>query len=186
MRHRSRKLKHPSIGDSHDRIAPPSELLPLTQITVRLQGTRTTSRQALAAQLSAIAALVAEGRPSGQLEADHAGYVFRTGIVLDGQSIFADESAPSSPGLLRDAVARQLGQRAAARLDEMSAAHRAALERRFGFARQDSKKVRFLSEAQEQVVLGEAFDLLMRRSKAEQRRILKAIGLDEASMDNPD
>lgn len=166
--------------------SPPPELLPLTQITVRLQGTRGTSRQALAAQLNAIAALVAEGLPAGQFEADHAGYIFRTDIVLDGQSIFADGPAPSSPGLLRDAVAQQLGQRAAARLDEMSAAHRAALERRFGFARQDSKKVRFLSEIQEQEVLGEAFDLLMRRSKSEQLRILKAMGLDDASMDKSD
>jgi len=165
---------------------PPSDLLPLTQVTVRLQGTRGTSRQALAAQLNAVAALVAEGQPSGQLEADHAGYTFRTDIVLDGQSIFAEAPAPSSPGLLRHAVAQQLGQRAAARLDEMSAAHRAALERRFGFARQDSKKVRFLSEIQEQEVLGEAFDLLMRRSKSEQLRILKAMGLDEASMDKSD
>lgn len=166
--------------------SPPPELLPLTQITVRLQGTRGTSRQTLAAQLNAIAALIAEGQPSGQIETDHAGYVFRTDVVLDGQSIFSEGLAPSSPGLLRDAVARQLGQRAAARLDEMSSAHRAALERRFGFARQDSKKVQFLSEAQEQVVLGEAFDLLMRRSKAEQRRILKAMGLDEASMGESD
>ena len=36
---------------------------------------------------------------------------------------------------------------------------------------------------QEQEVLGEAFDLLMRRSKSEQLRILKAMGLDEVSMD---
>lgn len=165
---------------------PPSELLPLTQITVRLQGTRGTSRQALAAQLNAIAALVAEGQPSGRLEADHAGYTFRTDIVLDGQSIFAETPATSSLGLLRHAVAQQLGLRAAARLDEMSAAHRAALERKFGFARQDSKKVQFLNETQEQAVLGEAFDLLMRRSKSEQRRILKAMGLDEASMDKSD
>ena len=78
-------------------LPPPSEQLPLTQITVRLQGTRGTSRQALAAQLNAVAALVAEGQPSGQLEADHAGYTFRTDIVLDGQSIFADGPSPSSP-----------------------------------------------------------------------------------------
>lgn len=125
--------------DSHS----PSSLRPYTQITIQLQGTRNTSRQALAAQLHEIAAQLVEGRTDGQLESEGAGYRFRTEVILSGPSIFSEAAEPVQPGSLRAAVSRQLGRQAVARLDEMPATHRAALERHFGFARQDSKKLRF-------------------------------------------
>lgn len=156
------------------------DLIPYTQITIKLQGNRNTSRQAIVAHLTEVAQRLLQGDDAGVLESEGGcGYVFATEVTLMGPSIFASEVERVQVGSLRAAVAQDLGQSALSRLDEMLPEHRAALERYYGFAARESKNLQFLNGALEQEVLAHAFRLLTRRSKAEQNAVLRAIGLGD-------
>lgn len=157
----------------------PTELPSYSQVTIKLQGTRNSSRQAMLDLLPEIALQLAEGHASGRLEADGCGYVFKTEMVLAGPSIFQSEAECVESNSLRATVAQKLGPHAVTRLDEMSPIHRAALERHFRFAVRDSKNLRFLKDSNEEAVLEQAFRLLTRRSQTEQRAIWNAIGLGD-------
>jgi len=154
------------------------DLIPYTQITIKLQGTHHTSREDILAQLNAVAASLSEGDDAGEFELEGCGYTFETKVTLTDPSIFSEERELPT-GSLRATIAQAFGQQALSRLDEMQPVHRAALERRFGFVPNDGKNLRFLNGAHEKEVQEEAMRRLLRPSKAEQLGILRAMGLDD-------